>query len=133
MLRLIACAQNGQLLGLCEFVGLFDRRCLRALIFVNLAISASPAFQCALAEVDYLCHLVSGSTTDNGFIKQLQQPCTFVQRRQSSSLLSGSSPYKASSFFDNTSSEVVSARALSLRRTSAFSFLMVSRDSRFCF
>jgi hypothetical protein len=66
---LIACAQNGQLLGLCEFVGLFDRRCLRALIFVNPAISASPAFQCALADIDKHCGLVPGCTTGNGFIK----------------------------------------------------------------
>jgi len=114
-------------------VGLLNRCCPRALIFANLAISASSAFQCALADIDKRCNLVSGGTTGNDFIKQLQEPCTFVQRRQSSSLLSGPSPYKASSFFDNTSSEVVSARALSLRRTSAFSFLMVSRDSRFCF
>ena len=114
-------------------MGLLDRLCLRALIFSKLAIRASPAFQCTLADIDYLGHLVLGSTTGNGFIKQLQEPCTFVQRRQSSSPLSGSSPYKASSFFDSTRSEVVSARALSLRRTSAFSFLMVFRDSRFCF
>jgi hypothetical protein len=50
-------------------VGLFDWLCLRALIFSNLAIRASPALQCALADIDYLCHLVSSSTTGNGFIK----------------------------------------------------------------
>ena len=114
-------------------MALFDWFCIRALIFSNPAVRATPALQCALAGIYEFCGLVSGGTTGNGFIKQFQKPCTFFQRRQSSSLLSGSSPYKASSFFDSTRSEVVSASALSLRRTSAFSFLMVFRDSLFCF
>jgi len=55
------------------------------------------------------------------------------QRRQMSSSLSGSSPYKASSFFDSTRSDVAPAKTLSLQRISAFSFLMVFRESLRCF
>src|SRR5690554_2170863 len=113
-------------------MGLFSPFCLRTQIFCNGAVSTSPTVQCALTHINQLCGLVSGCTAGNGFIKQLQEPCTFIQRCQISSSLSGSSPYKSSSFFDSTRRDVVSARALSLRRTSAFSFLMVFRLSLCC-
>ena len=132
VLRFIAGVQNGRLFSVSELVRLYNALRLQTLILRHSAIFLPPAFQGALAQPHQVGSLVACSTIDHGFVEVIQEPCTLVQRSQLSSL-SGSSPYKASSFFDSTSNEVVSARARSLRRTSAFSFLMVLRESRCCF
>jgi hypothetical protein len=79
-------------------MGLFSPFCIGTVVFSHPTVDSAPALQCALADIHQLCGPASGCATGNSFIKKLQKPCKSVQRRQSSSLLSGSSPYKASSF-----------------------------------
>jgi hypothetical protein len=68
ILPFIARVQNGRFFSVSELVWLHNALRLRALVLCHSAVSASPAFQRALAQLHQIGRLVAGRATGNSFV-----------------------------------------------------------------